>query len=127
MNIQTLRSLGSKRVLYVGEIGIIPIKNDTVCLYKYGISGNVYKRIVYNHMKSFDYFDLKLVKETNLNRTVESMFTETLKREKMHLKLLMNGRVQRELFYLKDPVLQLDWIQNLVDDLVIKAERGAIH
>lgn len=123
----SLKVLGERPVLYVGEIGRVNVfRNRTLVeanLYKYGITSNAYRRIAYSHMKNFEYFDLKVLRETMRNKAVEKMLTHTLKREQLHIKMDLKGHVHRELFYLTDPVSQLDWFQNLLDDLIIKAER----
>lgn len=124
--IHYLKSLSVKPVLYVGEVGKITTYDKfslftEASLYKYGITNNAYRRIVYSHMKRFDYFDLVTVKETENHRLVEKLLTQDLKKLGMHVRMDLNGHVHRELFYLKNPATQMDWLQSLLDELVLKA------
>lgn len=122
-----LKLIGRKNVLYVAEVRKVfvytrfpNVHYKCVPLYKYGISGNVYNRINYNHRKFFDYFDIMTVRQVEAHREVENALTRELKHHRLHLKMDVNGRMQKELFYLDENEYCEKWFQALLDELIQK-------
>jgi hypothetical protein len=113
-----------RNIVYIGHVGSINVWNgcgfDTADLYKYGITNNVYRRVVYNHKKRFEQFDLLAMKETVDHKEVERLFTKVLRDKKMHVTMQVGGHVDRtcrELFYLKNPDVEFENIVDLLDVL----------
>lgn len=119
-----LKLYANRPILYVGEVGKLQKFERTfhptfhqVQLYKYGISENVYRRIAYAHLKRFDYFDVRLLRETSANRVVERLLTHELKRKGLHVKMNINGHNHQELFYTEQEQ-DIQWIEGLIDTLI---------
>ena len=112
-----------RNIVYIGHVGSINVWNgcgfDTAELYKYGITNNVYRRVVYNHKKRFEQFDLLAMKETVDHKEVERQFTKVLRDRKMHVTMQVDqhDRPCRELFYLTNPDVELEKIVDLLDSL----------
>ena len=91
--------------------------NEDSEIYKYGISNNVYRRLVKEHDKKFKYFDIKLLRESYRYQEVEYIITQELKLKKRLLKMDWDNRIQREITYFENEN-EKDWFKELVDDLV---------
>lgn len=90
-------------------------------LYKFGISTNMYRRMK-EHNRVFEYFDMKLIKESNRPQAVEYMITQELRSKNMLLKLDINNRLQREITFFRDEVDKV-WYSEMVDYYVIKLQK----
>lgn len=125
---QVLKSYGKTPILYVGEVGKVTLCNhatknfDQGTLYKYGITTNAYQRIVYSHMKNFEYFDVKFIKEAVNHKQAERLLGYELRKHGKHVTMELNGHRHRELFYLTNPIDELGWFESLLEDIVRKSE-----
>jgi hypothetical protein len=130
---QVLKSYGKKPILYVGEVGKVTLCNSTTksfqqgTLYKYGITSNAYQRIVYSHMKNFEYFDIRYIKEIDNHRYAEKLLGHALRRHGKHVSMELNGHRHRELFCLADPNEELGWFESLLEDVVRMSENECVR
>jgi len=126
-----LKQFAKEPVLYIGEVGNITVfdrKNTRFVpakLFKYGITNDAYRRIMYCHMKNFEYFELKLIKRIERNREVESRLTRALVEAGLHVRMNPfvgdrgnRGTRMKELFYLEDPESQLEVVEGMIDYIV---------
>lgn len=109
---QDLYRFAGSGVVYLARV-------DTIRpVYKYGISRDIYKRIISSHQKTFPIFDLQHVAPTNNREIVEKFLTLELKYRKIHHKEKYSGKMQRELILLKNSD-HIDEIKNLIDRIII--------
>ncbi len=135
INDGALKVLKHCPIFYMGNIGesnkyahhIIPThKSQIDCLkylnpdlYKYGISSDIYRRVIKEHQKNFKSFDLMLLKESYRYQEVESIVTKELRHKKRLLKLNWNKRMQREITYFEDEN-ERQWLIDFIDELVME-------
>ena len=106
-----LYKFANKSVIYMARIEIdLPV-------YKYGISRDIYKRILNGHIKTFPVFQMEHIRETRHREDVEDILTCELKLKGWHHSQKYNGKLNRELIML-DNEEDLVYIKNLIDDIV---------
>lgn len=120
-------------IIYTGEIGRIsdyssrlitlhPSQENIIreqpnlLLYKYGTSSDVCRRIK-EHNRQFKYFDIKILKGTIRHLEVEQKITRELKQKNLLYKMMLKGRVKREILCFTEE-WQKEWFVCLVDDLI---------
>ena len=110
-----------KNVLYIGEVGNVNICSNRFIhsghLYKYGITNNIYRRVMYAHKKRFERFDLLAMYETDHHRYVERVLTRELRGMSIHVTMPFSNVTCRELFYLKDES-ELSLVEQIVLDTI---------
>ncbi len=133
-NLDYLKTMKFYPIIYVGEIGtindyknlIIPthnIQHEFISynkqseIYKYGVSTNIYRRVVNEHQKQFKYFDIKILRESHRYREIESIISKELKIRKFLLYMMKNNKIQREFMILPEEN-DKEWFNELVDHLV---------
>jgi prophage antirepressor-like protein len=87
-----------KRVFYIAYIGCYGDEH----LYKYGISRNIFNRDVNQHRKTFDYFQILQIYETDNYDIVEELFEKEMKVRGWHREMEINNKRQTELFSCSD-------------------------
>lgn len=109
----------------VSNVSNVLNENDdnlaNINLYKFGISTNMHRRMK-EHNRVFEYFDVKLIKESNRPQAVEYMITQELRSKNMLLKLDINNRLQREITFFRDKADKA-WYSEMVDYYVIKLQK----
>lgn len=120
-------------IVYTGEIGCIrdyssrlitlhPSQEEIIreqpdlSLYKYGTSSDVSRRIK-EHNRQFKYFDIKIIKGTLRHLEVEQRMTQELKHKNLLYKLMVQGKVKREILCFTEE-WQKEWFVCLIDDLI---------
>lgn len=132
-----LKNFPKTPVLYVGEVGSVQyfdrekVSFKPVKLYKYGITNDPYRRIVYNHGKTFEYFDLKYIRESQQHRKAEVFLTKTLVEKGIHLRMnpimnTLNSSQMKELFFIDDARYKLDEITRIIDDCINSLEGDSV-
>lgn len=85
----------NSNVVYLAYVGRYN-NHDT---FKYGISSNIYNRVLNQHKKQFQHFELYWVKQTYNMTFAESLFEQELKLKNIHTELVINNKKQTELFF----------------------------
>ena len=99
----------NKNVVYIAYVG--RHKNEE--LFKYGKSYKLFRREYMAHRKSFDQFDMVVVKLTDNKDIVEDMFEKELMIRDLHRSLVINKKRQTELFTISDQY-SFDYIHKLL-------------
>lgn len=102
-----------QNVLYLAYVG----KIDTRHHYKYGISTNVFQREYDQHRKTFEEFQMCLIKKTHNMHQAEEMLEKELKIRNLHTQKTILGKKQTELFVVNDDYDYM-YIQRLVNRIV---------
>lgn len=114
-----------KKVVYIGEVGHVQVASNkyfhTRHLYKYGITNNIYRRVMYAHKKRFEKFDLLAMYETDYHRYVENVLTKELRGMSLHITMPFSDSRCRELFYLEN-ASDLVIIEKIIRDTIHQIE-----
>ena len=88
----------NKNVVYLAYVG----KYEDKDTYKYGVTSNIYQRVLCQHVKQFDTFDLCWVKPTYNTLQAEDLFEKELKFHGLHKSIPIKNKRQTELFQTTD-------------------------
>lgn len=89
-------SYDQKNVVYIAYVGQYNSKH----VFKYGKSTNIYQREA-THKKTFEYFDLMYIHETDMKDQVEQIFEKELMSQDLHTSMVICDKKQTELFQLE--------------------------
>lgn len=108
---QDLYRFAGKSVVYLARI------DQVRPVYKYGISRDIYRRILKSHRQTFPTFDLEMVRVTPHREQVEKLLTYELTYLGIHHKEKYNGKLQRELILLPHQD-DLPEVKRLIDRII---------
>lgn len=108
----SLYKFANKSVIYLARIE--PIRP----IYKYGISRDIYKRILNGHIKTFPIFQMEHIIETRHREDAEDILTNELKLRGIHHIEKFNGKMNRELIILNNDGEELQEVKELMENIV---------
>lgn len=112
----------NQNVVYLAYVG----KYHNQDIYKYGISSNIHNRVYLQHMKQFEHFELRWVKQSFNNSQAESLFEKELKVKGIHTELVINNKKQTELFF-TNPDYSFEDIKSLYNKVTNYADKDILQ